>query len=138
MGPIPLRSRRRSLGDRVQTSGSAVKKINWLIVASFLRLMSFSAPGPAIGPAAEDSARAFITVHSVIFGIAVYCDTTFLGGTLVDSMKIEPGMYIIRLVYPDSRVWLRPVIVETVLVHSGDLVYRLASFPIVYHISSEP
>jgi hypothetical protein len=86
----------------------------------------------------NDSVRATLSVHSGIPGVKVYSDTTFLGVTPVDGAKIDSGMHVLRFLHPDSRLWLQPAIVESVKVHPGEHIVRIANFPVLYHLSSEP
>ena len=84
------------------------------------------------------SISASLNVHSNISGVKIYLDTMFLGVTPLDSVSVEGGTHIMKSIHPDSRSWLQSSIVETVVVQAGEHLNRMARFPVVYRITSEP
>ncbi|HEV8537824.1 MAG TPA: PEGA domain-containing protein [Bacteroidota bacterium] len=94
-------------------------------------------------PVTDDSSRspaqdALLSVQSNVAGVKVFVDTLLLGETPVEDARVTAGEHILHFVHPDSKNWLLPAIVETLVVAPSDHIVRTATFPTVYHIISNP
>ena len=83
-----------------------------------------------------DGAR--ITIRSNIPGVTVFSDSAYLGTTPIDSVQLKAGTHILKFLHPETRNWLHPAIIETVLLAPLEHLYRTIEFPVLYYITSDP
>lgn len=81
---------------------------------------------------------ATLTVRTQTPGVRVILDTTVLGVAPVEHIPLAEGIHILRLIHPDNRSWLQPVVIDTLIVHPGEQIVRAARFPLLYYITSDP
>ena len=85
-----------------------------------------------------EKAQATLTVRTNIPGVEIFIDTVSLGVTPLPTTTIDTGRHIFRFIHPQTRSWLYPAMIETVVVQPSEHLERTIIFPTMYHITSEP
>ena len=86
----------------------------------------------------QDSTSATLSVESPAMGVKVFIDNTMVGTTPLHNINIVPGGHILTFVHSNVNNWLVPALTETISVNANEHVKRAVSFPVVYHITSDP
>ncbi len=81
---------------------------------------------------------AVLTVTSPVAGVIVFLGDSSLGTVPVKVRNVNPGIHVLRYIYPGGRDWEHPALTDTVVVRSGEQIERTAVFPSYIRITSEP
>ena len=82
--------------------------------------------------------RALLTIRAADSSLPVYLDSVLVGRTPVDSLPIATGSMILRVLSSREKAWTGPVLVETLMVRSGDHVLRDIAAAGIRRITTEP